>query len=61
MQEGLAMVLCLPSPALKDRVGERIGNRRVDEFVDELRRVALAGDGWRIGHDRHKMEIMRLF
>ena len=25
MQEGLAMVLCLPSPALKDRVGDEEG------------------------------------
>ena len=59
-QEGLCMVLCLPSPACRDRVGERIGGRRVDMFGDALRCKALAGDGWRIRHDRHKMEFMRM-
>ena len=59
-REGLAMVLCLPSPACRDRVGERIGGRRVDPFADALRCEALPGDGWRTRHDRHKQEIMRL-
>ena len=54
------MVLCLPSPACRDRVGERIGGRRVDMFGDALRCKALAGDGWRTRHDRHKTEIMRM-
>ena len=47
-QEGLAMVLCLPSPACSSRVGERIGGRRVDQFGDTLKREALAGNGWTI-------------
>ena len=59
-QEGLAMVLCLPSPACRDRVGESIGGRKVDMFGDALRCKALAGDGWRTRHDRHKLEIMRM-
>ena len=53
-------MLCLPSPACRDRVGEKIGTRRVDEFGDALRCVTLAGDGWRTRHERHKVEIMML-
>ena len=29
-------------------------------FGDALRCKALTGGGWRIRHDRHKMEIMRM-
>ena len=29
-KEGMAMVLCIPSPACKERVGEKIGSGRVD-------------------------------
>ena len=61
LQEGLAMVLCLPSPALIGQVGDRIGAGRVDLFGDELKTKALAGDGWRTRHDRVKLELMRLF
>ena len=56
-KEGLAMVLCLPSPPCVDRVGERIGDRKVDEFGDALRCKALAGGGWTIRHDRTKVEV----
>ena len=56
-REGLTMVLCLPSPACVDRVGEKLGDRRVDKFGDALRCQALAGDGWRIRHDRLKVEL----
>ena len=54
------MVLCLPSPACKDRVGEKIGSRRVNLFADAIHCEALGVDGWRTRHDRHKQEIMRL-
>ena len=55
------MVMCLPSSAyIRDRVGERIGTRRVEMFGNALRYVTLAGDGCRTKHDRHKMEIMGL-
>ena len=59
-QEGLAIVLCLPSPACRDRVGDKIGGRRVDMFGDALSCKALAGDGWQTRHDRHKNKIMRM-
>jgi hypothetical protein len=35
-QEGLAMVLSLPSPACRDRIGEKIGGRRMDMFAMHL-------------------------
>ena len=59
-QEGLALVLCLPSPACKDRVGEKVGDSRLDAFGDALARQKLCGDGWRIRHDRSKCELMRM-
>ena len=42
------------------KVGEKIGSSRVDKFGDTLKREALAGDGWRIRHDRLKMETRQL-
>ena len=59
-QEGLAMVLCLPSSACCDRVGEKIGRCRVDQWGDSLKRGALAGNGWKVRHDRQKLKIVRL-
>ena len=35
-REGLAMVLCLPSPACRDRVGQSIGEAKVDIGVDRV-------------------------
>ena len=59
-QEGLAMVLCLPSPACKDRVGERIGRGRVDLWGDRVKCEPLPGNSWVHRHDRTKAEIMRM-
>ena len=59
-QEGLAMVLALPSPACKDRVGEVLGDRRVDIWGDEVRNVTLAGTTFTPRHDWSKMELMRM-
>ena len=42
-REGVAMVLGLPSPACRDRVGERLGDKRVDLWGDEVRCVTQAG------------------
>ena len=36
------MVLALPSPACRDRVGEVLGDRRVDRWGDEVRWATLA-------------------
>ena len=59
-REGLAMILCLPSPACMHRVGERVGESRVDMFGNNVLCAALPGDGWRIRHDQIKSELMRL-
>ena len=59
-REGLAMVLSLPSPSCRDRVGEKIGSSRVDEFGDNVKCEPLAGNGWKVRHDRPKMELMRM-
>ena len=60
-REGLAMVLCLPSPASSCREGERVGGGRMDIWGDQVRRENLAGGDWTSRHDRLKMEIMRMF
>ena len=59
-REGLAMVLCIPSPACRDMVGERVGKGKVDLFGDAVLCQNLPGDGWRIRHDRIKQEIMAM-
>ena len=60
-REGLAMVLALPSPACRDRVGQRIGGGRVDVWGDVVKcDNSLIGGGWTIRHDRTKGEIMRM-
>ena len=59
-QEGLAMVLALPSPACKDRVGEILGDKRVDRWGDEVRCATLAGTTFTPRHDWTKMEVMRM-
>ena len=60
-REGLAMVLCLPSPASSCREGERVGGGRVDIWGDQVRRENLAGGDWMSRHDRLKMEIANMF
>ena len=57
-REGMAMLLCIPSPACRDMVGERVGTGKVDLFGDTVLCQNLPGDGWRIRHDRIKQEIM---
>ena len=59
-KEGVAMVLCLPSPACSRRLGESIGGGRVDEWGDVVRCVTLPGGSWTIRHDKTKAEIMRM-
>ena len=40
--------LCLPSPACRDRVGEKVGKAVVDMFGDKVMAARLHGDTWRI-------------
>ena len=43
-REGMAMILCLPSPACKDMVGEKVGGGKVDLFGDVVLCQHLPGD-----------------
>ena len=43
--EALALTLCMPSPACKDRVGEKVGKSVVDVFGDSIMSEPLPG-GW---------------
>ena len=52
--------LCLPSPACRDRLGERVGKTVVDLFGDKVMAEKLHGDTWRIRHDNVKSELNRL-
>ena len=58
--EALALVLCIPSPACKDRVGEKVGKSVVDVFGDSIMSAHLPGDDWRTRHDKVKMAINSL-
>ena len=58
--EGLANLLCMPSPCCLDRVGEKIGKTRsmVDVFGDRLcSETGLPGDDQRRRHDEIKVEL----
>ena len=55
--EAMALVLCMPSPACKDRVGEKVGKAVVDKYGDNVMSQHLPGDHWRTRHDKVKMKI----
>ena len=58
--EAMCAHLCLPSPACRDRVGEKVGRAVVDMFGDAVMSAPLPGDTWRIRHDTVKSELNRL-
>ena len=58
--EAMALTLCMPSPACKDRVGARVGKKTVDIFGDAVLSEVLPGDHWRARHDKLKMAIHSL-
>ena len=58
--EAMALILCMPSPACKDRVGATVGKKTVDIFGDSIMSEILPGDHWRIRHDKIKMAIHSL-
>ena len=59
--EAVCANLCIPSPACRDRVGERIGKTFIDCYGDRVMAANLPGDTWRIRHDSVKIELNRLF
>ena len=58
--EALALTLCMPSPACRDRVGAPIGKRVVDLYGDNVQAEHLPGDHWRTRHDGVKMTLNSL-
>ena len=60
MSEALALMLCMPSPACQDRVGQKVGKAVVDIYGDNVMTQVLPGDSWRTKHDRIKMKINSL-
>jgi hypothetical protein len=58
--EAMALLLCMPSPACKDRIGARVGKKTVDIFGDSIMSEILPGDHWRIRHDKVKMAMHSL-
>ena len=58
--EAMALVLCMPSPVCKNRVGCPVGKRTVDIFGDNIMAASLPGDHWRTRHDKLKMTLNSL-
>ena len=58
--EAVCSHLCLPSPACRDRGGQRVGKAVVDMFGDKVMAATLSGDGWRTRHDMVQAELNRL-
>ena len=58
--ECTAALLCLPSPACWQKLGERVGRSTVDLYGDNVVSQKIAGDGWRRRHDDVKEKIFSL-
>ena len=56
--EAMCSLLCLPSPACRDRLGEHVRwGVVVDRWGDNVMSAALPGDTWRTRHDEVKSAI----
>ena len=53
-------LLCLPSTACSDVIGEKVGRVRVNRFGDNVVAATLRGDGWRTRHDQVKRRLLSL-
>ena len=60
VSEAVCNHICLPSPACRDRVGEKVGKAVVDLYGDKVMATTLQGDIWRIKHVTVKSELNRL-
>ena len=60
ISEAMSLVLCLPSPICRSRVGEKVGKRTVDIYGDSIQNEHLPQDDWRHRHDKIKMTISSL-
>ena len=59
--EAMALILCMPSPVVKSRVGSKIGNKSIDIYGDAIQNAFLPGDDCRHRHDKIKLTISSLF
>ena len=55
--EAMCLVLVIPSLCCRDRVGMKIGRRRVDPYGEEVVNENVAGGGFTRRHDRVKTEL----
>jgi hypothetical protein len=55
--EALCLLLCLPALCCRDRVGQKVGRRRVDLYGEEVVNENLAGGGFTRRHDAIKLEL----
>ena len=53
-------LLCIPSTACSSRVGEKVGNTKVDAHGDTVEAEKVKGDGWRKRHDQIKRRLASL-
>ena len=58
--EAMALVLCMPSPACKNRIGAQIARDKTDPYGDNIMSTVLPGDHWRARHDKLKLTIQSL-
>ena len=55
--EALCVLLCLPSLCCRDRVGLRVGNRRVDLYGEQVVNATMEGPGFIRRHNSIKLEL----
>ena len=55
--EALCVLLCLPSLCCRDRVGLKVGNRRVDLYGEQVVNATMEGPGFIRRHDSIKLEL----
>ena len=55
--EALCVILCMPSLCCRDRVGLKVGDRRVDAYGEQVVNATMEGGGFTRRHDTIKLEL----
>ena len=55
--EALCVLLCLPSLRCRDRVGLKVGNRRMDLYGEHVMNAKMEGPGFTRRHGAIKLEL----
>ena len=55
--EALCVILCMPSLCCRDRVGLKVGDRRMDLFGEQVVNATMEGGGFTRRHDTVKLEL----